>query len=233
MRELKVAWWKEVPNFGDALTPYLLEKLVDIKAIHSSNQEIEITTEFMGVGSYLEQVRPSYTGYIWGTGRMFPGDKIDLSNAKILALRGKLTKGSVVGNCDVLGDPGLLCKLFKPDVEVVHKIGVIPHWNDNDLQFEYSGHLIDIKQEIETVMREVASCETIISSSLHGIVLADAFGKPRYWKDTIKNPGNGFKFQDYQSIYDYSTIVPKVWHTASQKRIDEINEQLLTKLKGI
>lgn len=46
---------------------------------------------------------------------------------------------------------------------------------------------------------QILSCEMILSSSLHGIIVADAYGVPNLWcKFTdYEAPGKGFKFKDY------------------------------------
>lgn len=66
-------------------------------------------------------------------------------------------------------------------------------------------HIITCAQHWETAVTEIQSCGFVASSSLHGIVVADALSIPRLWfqfndTSTIRTEGN-FKHQDYlQSI---------------------------------
>ena len=54
--------------------------------------------------------------------------------------------------------------------------------------------------EIENFIDELASCESIFSSSLHGVIVAQAYGIPAQWitvKDSPINDDQNFKFEDY------------------------------------
>jgi hypothetical protein len=189
----------------------------------------------MGVGSYLDNLSPDYSGYIWGTGKLFEKTKVDLPKAKILALRGILTLNSLVKRPKtvVLGDPGLLCKLVAPIVIKKYKLGIIPHWNDYSLVRKYpQAHYIDITNSIENVIYETSLCKRIISTSLHGTILADSLDIPNMWLKTRKSPGRGFKFVDYRSVFD--DFVPAgEWYQPDQNKIDKINQDLLEVLNQI
>lgn len=65
--------------------------------------------------------------------------------------------------------------------------------------------IIDLGNKPIDVVKEIASCETILSSSLHGLIVADSFHIPN--KHILLYPygermlGDGFKFADYYSSY--------------------------------
>lgn len=225
---LKVAYWKDKKNFGDMLTPFLLDKLLDIKSEWSDLEE----ADFIGVGSYLDVIPSFYRGFIWGTGKMFPHTAINFTEAKVLAIRGYLS-AKQMGIHDIpLGDPGLLCHLFAdPYAKKKYKTGVIDHWNDDTLKKLQFGHDIKITWGIQRIINEVNQCDRIISSSLHGLILADSLGLPRMWYRTDKNPGGDFKFQDYQSIYG-NVMVPDQWYTANPEIVEYRSEKLLAVLKS-
>ena len=51
------------------------------------------------------------------------------------------------------------------------------------------------------VVREIAAADAVVTTSLHGLVTADAFGIPATW--TMLEPplsGGAFKFHDYESV---------------------------------
>ncbi len=55
----------------------------------------------------------------------------------------------------------------------------------------------------ENFIDELVACDLIVSSSLHGLVVAIAFGKPVIWAEFTYLPiGDGFKFRDFFSIFD-------------------------------
>jgi len=61
--------------------------------------------------------------------------------------------------------------------------------------------LIDAGGSVDSVVRQIASCAAITSSSLHGLVLADSFGIPASWFGLEPELwGGSFKFQDYESV---------------------------------
>lgn len=224
---MKVAYWKEHNNFGDCLTPFLLGRLLNITATWSETKE----AEFIGVGSYLDILDEQFSGTIWGTG-MFGRHKKQFLNARILAVRGTMTAHNLGldKKKTIIGDPGLLCSLFRPNLTFEYPVGIIAHWNDMELAREYKGHIISVTREIPNIFNETAKCQKIISSSLHGIILADAFGLPRMWHPSPNCPGGSFKFRDYQTALG-GRIKPDVWYKANPEQVKKICTKLLEVLK--
>jgi pyruvyltransferase len=99
---------------------------------------------------------------------------------------------------EVYGDPGLLLPLvYNPDIEVRQRVGYVPHMVDKGL-CPTDGLVIDLQKPWREVVDAIKSCERIVSSSLHGIVAAEAYGIPATWavySDRII--GGEFKFRDY------------------------------------
>ena len=191
-------WWVGRPNFGDLLTPLLLA--------HFGNVEIgwapAADADLVCVGSVLEHMPPDWPGIVAGSGKMYEKSDFSLPNATILGVRGPLTAKNFRGNF-VLGDPALLAdELVSVDKE--YNLGIVPHWSDTELEFrpefkKYKPHIIRPAGDPLEVLREIGSCRKIVSSSLHGIIVADAFGIPRRVEMTkvFEKEGGDFKFRDH------------------------------------
>ncbi len=113
--------------------------------------------------------------------------------------------------CDcVLGDAGILAsELLEKKPEKKYSLGIIPHDNERghirytQLQSKINNStIIDVRGEVKDILKKIAECECIISSSLHGLIIADGFHIPnRQVILTDKLAGDGFKFADYYSSY--------------------------------
>jgi len=135
---------------------------------------------------------------------------VDLNQATIIAVRGALTKSRVNGaQRAILGDPGLLADLIVPSkFKKSHVIGLVPHYVDKlDLRLNRLSKIpgikvINVDRNVRPVLKEISQCEYILSSSLHGLVVADSYGIPNAWIEmSDKVVGNGFKFRDYASAF--------------------------------
>ncbi len=212
-------WWAQRPNFGDLLTPLLLARFANITAVWSPPENADLVC----AGSVLDVLPHGWTGVVAGSGVLHEHTRIDLRHATILGLRGKLTwelaQSGHKTDC-VLGDPGLLVSEIVPEVEKTHALGVVPHWTDLDLASQHpDGHYINPRRDPVEVVTEIASCEQIVASSLHGVVVADAFGIPRRVEPFApkRYEGGTFKFIDYGTGLGFRTVFGKM-----QKVPDEL-----------
>lgn len=196
-------WWDGHPNFGDALTPWLLPKY-GILPIHRSPSRAQVA----GAGSILEFLPADYSGAIWGSG-LIRDHEYRLPRAHVLAVRGELTRERIGAADDVtLGDPGLLVARWIRRPRRRWDVGLVPHGHHRAhrefLALARSEgltvHVIDVHQSAPGAVRDIAACGAIVTTSLHGLVTADAFGIPATW--TLLDPpleGGDFKFRDYES----------------------------------
>lgn len=224
---MKAYWWpgpKGKSNFGDALTGTLLTRL---GIPHTWAKVWE--ADFVACGSVLTHLPGGWSGAVWGTGKARKLDKISLANATVLALRGKLSAAGIPGSY-ALGDPGLLANLLAEPSEEI-SLGVIPHWEDRQLAKAWKqGHVIDVTQDPLTVIRHIARCKQIVSSSLHGIIVADSLGISRRWELFSKVQGHGFKFRDHATVV--GAFEPQIWQTAEAARVRSARAGLHAALDG-
>ena len=191
---------RKTVNVGDRLGPWLMYRLDQPPALRPPEQ-----ADLVLVGSILEHLPEKWQGTICGAGFLFPDSKKDLSTATVLACRGRLTQKRLKAKDAVLGDPGLLASKFIVSMPSKFPLGVISHFSDSRLSQRFPHALqIDVAQHPDDFISQVAQCRQIISSSLHGLVIADAFGIPRQAEtfENIRSEGGINKWLDYSSIFD-------------------------------
>jgi len=176
---------------------------------------------------------------IWGAG--FMNNNEIFNGGKLIAVRGKLTdeklKKDGFSGCNVYGDPALLLPLWiNPETEKKYKLGIIPHWTETSFfQARYANKykIIDLRTtDINKVLEEITSCEYILSTSLHGIIVPHAYHIPALWIKKGYIHTDGFKFHDYFSsvnipFYDGFENIEKIlesddnWMDLFQKHADK------------
>ncbi len=202
---VKAYWWKKIPNFGDALAPHLLSHFADLNVEWDTISKANIVS----CGSVLEHIPPDWDGYIVGSGKLIENSRLNgfSRTAKILALRGPLTARGFRGEFGI-GDPGILANELVGPQDKQWDLGIVPHWQDEELgpRFEalipkeFSTKLINVSDDPIEVVKQIGSCRRIVTSSLHGVIVADSFGGiPRRIEQCDKMLADGglFKFKDY------------------------------------
>jgi len=216
------AFWCRIPslpNFGDALTPWLIHRLTGIYPAFVPPDQPR--RKYFVAGSIIEYTRALCT--VWGSGIMARHDQIS-PEAEFLAVRGPLTRARALqcgASCpEIYGDPALLLPgLYSPTSKSRQGMGLIAHFSDkprlSPTLREKNLKLIDIQDPVESVIEQIVSCEFVASSSLHGIIASHAYGIPAVWVQFRSLPsGDGVKFDDYfLSIgEDPPTPVPLEYH---------------------
>lgn len=193
-------------NFGDMLTPLLMDHYCSIQKPIIA--ESAAAADVFCVGSIVEQIPADKFVVVLGSGKIKSKKCRRLKHARYYALRGPLTKKCLQVTDDVpLGDPGLLMPLVLPKGNVPNAdgpIGIVPHYHHasnprlDSYRNSSSYKIIDVWDEPERVIAEICSCSAIASSSLHGLIISDAYGIPnvRLVFDEALSGGD-FKFRDY------------------------------------
>lgn len=224
-------------NFGDALSPILIETLSG-KRVVQAYKIVNIYGKpiYSVIGSILDNSNCS-NHWIWGSGFISETGKLHRRPKRVLAVRGPLSRKKLLEygvECpEVYGDPALLCPLlYEPNVIKKYRLGIIPHYIDKDnsalnkFKDLKEVTIIDIKSNLKDVIDHVNECEAIASSSLHGLIIADAYGVPSVWlKLSDKIIGGEFKFIDYFSSVHKSKMHPLIVDdfTTVEKIISEVD----------
>lgn len=202
------AWWPKTPlpgNFGDIMTPPIVEQLFGYKCVRI-DKPFKTPTLF-GAGSIVSLAEENTV--VWGSGLMDAAGR-PCPDATYLAVRGPRTYEILAGKgieCPpIFGDPVLLTPLLYDGKEIKKKYqyGVFAHYVDQKkVSGWYSGvpgvkMINPINGNPMAVVREVLECEKIISSSLHGVIIAHAYDIPAVWvKHSNGLSGDSIKFHDY------------------------------------
>lgn len=199
-------------NFGDFLTPYIVEKLTGKKPIlFSTKSKFSFFFKHsLMIGSIIS--RSQKKTLVWGSG-IIKKDEI-INGGKFLAVRGPKTAQRIkdlgLVTTEIYGDPALLLPiLYNPKRDKKYAIGIIPHFfhyeelasiyakNDKTVLF-----INLLTNNVEDVINQILSCEKIISTSLHGLIVAHAYQIPAVWWKYGKLNGDDIKFHDYLESLD-------------------------------
>lgn len=146
-------------------------------------------------------------GIVWGAGLIDTNFTTGIH--RYYAVRGPksryllMQKGYKVPQ--IYGDPALiLSRVYDKPVPKSNEIGIIPHivHYEGLLKVELNSEMtiIDLKTfDIEFVIDEIRSCRYVLSSSLHGLIVAHAYNIPALWVNLgdVELMGNNVKFYDY------------------------------------
>jgi len=201
-------------NFGDYLSPQLVAHLADRPVRYAPIKKADL----IAIGSIMGRLQkrrrllfPSRI-HVWGTG-CGSGDIRYPGHHHYHAVRGRLSLANLnVANPETIavGDPGLLADqlLEKRPSSKTHQIGFIPHYKNRQdprllerLENNPQYRLISVYSSIEAILNQVSQCDFILSSSLHGLIIADSLGIPNQWLKLDVSVGSDFKFRDYYSLY--------------------------------
>jgi pyruvyltransferase len=212
-------------NFGDVLGTEILS-FYGLTPIWSP----PIACQMISVGSIIQNVGQTFNGFVLGSG-LIQDRPYPLPKAKFLAVRGALTRELVNAPPQTpLGDLGLLVpyvySVNRPTTQ--YRLGVIPHYRDaddpaiNQLINRYPDEIlrIDVLATPQAVVNAISSCDHIVSSSLHGLIVADTLQIPSGWIVQSSNvTGDGFKFHDYGSSVNRTMIPHRLIGTESLNQV--------------
>lgn len=200
-------------NWGDDLNVFLLEKITNKKVLPVKTILLgAFLKRYMVIGSLVPTFVTRNT-VIWGSGVYDLNLPMKNIPRNVLSVRGPLTREYLCKHnvyCPkTYGDPALLLpKYYTPRKLVKKKIGLIPHHRDYDLTSlnlnvfmnDEDIRLIDVahyNENFYSIIDEICSCEIILSSSLHGLIVADAYSVKNFFCEFEYHHPNHDKYLDY------------------------------------
>ncbi|CAI8872584.1 polysaccharide pyruvyl transferase family protein [Priestia megaterium] len=222
-------FYAKVPNMGDLLNPLIVENVFGVKVKKTPLYGSQLIAIGSGLNalfkseSGLTRVNQTLLStlsdglHVWGTGFISKPKQQEFfrKNITFHSVRGELSKLELERilntKLDITtGDAGLLANcLFERKIPKKYKLGIIPHFRHQDApifselsKVNENSVIIDLKEDPMEVIEKIGQCELVISSSLHGLIVADSFNIPNIHLDVSLNiKGDGFKFADYYSSF--------------------------------
>lgn len=224
-------WWEEPypGNLGDIVNPYIIEKLTGVPPKFAPRGD-----GLLAIGSIIKFAKSGTN--VWGSGSPHEEDVL-APDANYHAVRGPFTRSLVRrngGSCpEIYGDPAwFLPIIYSPPVKKTHKTGLILHYTHETAALNVSDEIkrIGIRRlgydQIENFLSELISCERIISTSLHGVIIAQAYGIPACLATVSDSRqqihGDGIKFRDYYASIGIDDV-PKAVDLSTFTEINEIS----------
>lgn len=232
-----------VGNFGDDLSVPILQQLFSVEPVEVTMRDAEMVC----VGSVLDSfssrgrrkrfvdqvIGRSRLLHVWGSGALMAESSLSWGKTmRYHAVRGALTAARIPGFKGALGDPGILSSLLldtRPAIEC--SVALIPNYKDmavvSQLELPRGWKLIDPDGECLSVIKSIATAELVVSSSLHGLIVADSFGIPAVWATTTNPLAFGsadYKYQDHASARRASFNRPQTYDQIFSSSINTLGD---------
>ncbi|SFK75931.1 pyruvyltransferase [Lachnospiraceae bacterium KH1T2] len=201
-----LVWKKDTDfqNLGDMLAEPIYEYMLKRNGL-DKDAKVSKTKHLYTIGSLIMLAYQDAT--IWGSGILleepagFIWKRSKSRKLDVRCVRGPRTmkrlqeNGYDVSNC-VMGDPGVLMPLiYKPEEREKKDYVVIRHMSKKTGK-SYANEVNIITNDWKETINQIYNSKLVISSSLHGLILAEAYGIPAILLDNTEF-GDHFKYQDY------------------------------------
>lgn len=201
--KVNLNYWKKSDNIGDALSPVIVEYMLQKKNL-TLNTKVNGRKHLYAVGSVITSGIQDAT--IWGSGILNTKYTYRLYKRKldIKAVRGPITH-AILSDYGYnppknFGDPAILLpEIYMPtNQKKKHLYGLIMHIDDlidYKRDDEPEVLFIDVRtSDYKFFIDQICACEMIISSSLHGIIVAESYSVPAI---LLKPKKDFLKYYDY------------------------------------
>ena len=205
----RLIYYTGVPNIGDLTNADVVSRVAGTGTIQAADL---CAPHIVAIGSTLDSAAGN--SLVWGTGMMAPErGSGGLISGNVFALRGKLTaaalraQGLPIGDVP-LGDPAALLPALMGIQRALTpraRLGIVPHYADRMhpefVRLRSMDGVRDLnvhETSARAFLSEMAECEAVVSSSLHGLIFAEALSIPNLWAEVGDGlPGGRFKFLDW------------------------------------
>jgi pyruvyltransferase len=202
---IELFWWRSPAgvNFGDYLSSVIVTKMA-ADADCFLDEERAASARLLAVGSILHFARDG--DIVWGSGvnGKVPVERHSYRHLDVRAVRGPLTRDFLlrrgIGVPEIFGDPALLIADLLPTrfpgpAERTDPVAFVPNLHDLPAMQDWE-NVISPLDPWWSVVRRISRARHVISTSLHGLVVADAFGVPCTYL-RLSEEENLFKYEDY------------------------------------
>ncbi len=239
---IKLYYWRPqhtlAQNFGDHLSKMIVARILAGREL-SLEEETSQKHRLLGIGSIIQVAEDN--DVVWGSGFIGCSEQ-ETSKFKKLdvrAVRGHLTAAFLrargIQVPDIYGDPALLLPhIFPNKFKRVSKAkySVVPHHADyNMLMKQDAAHVINPMGSWNVIISKILEADFIIASSLHGIIIAEAYGIPARYLRVSDNQAI-FKYNDYMSgtgrgEIKYATTIEEALEMGGQEPIKDFDHKKL------
>lgn len=203
-----ISYYNGVKNVGDQLAQGLISFYANKSAVMPPL--VRYFEHYLIVGSIIEKSCSKST--VLGSGTNSEKKLTQIKDIKeVKALRGHITQNLLSKHLNIvfdvpLGDFALLYpRIYNPKIDISYSFGIVLHYVDFSNEIAnlielHGGLVISVNQDPKDFIDMLLSCDKVISSSMHGIILSDAYNIPNK-RIIISNNiiGADLKFSDYYS----------------------------------
>ncbi|WP_221585424.1 polysaccharide pyruvyl transferase family protein [Microbacterium sp. G2-8] len=177
-------------NFGDEIGPMLVRALRGESVARGAGR-------LLSVGSILHFARAG--DVVWGAGINGKVRQRIQYPLDVRSVRGPLTRSVLLGFGipvpETYGDPALLFPRLFPDIVPSEQGGVVTVPNLNELGRVAGDGVVSPLADPRQIAARIAGADFVVASSLHALVLADAYGVPS--RPLVPEAEHPFKYLDY------------------------------------
>lgn len=188
-------------NFGDKLSEIVTRQVLSTVGL-TLDDEVSVSSRIFAIGSVLHFTKTN--DHIWGSGwnGKIPETAFKAKNLNVHAVRGPLTAEFLskhgIHVPEVYGDPALLVPHLFPNrfkISKEYDYVFVPNLHDCNLVINQP-NVVSPLQGWNVVIDSILRAKLVLSSSLHGLILAEAYGIPALYV-RLTETENLFKYKDY------------------------------------